>query len=74
MVLERSGACPTQVMSLVNQLGGAEDQDVPHSVDGQDAEALFHRAGLMLRLGKKVCSPLHAHHWLSAKPCYRVQG
>lgn len=57
-------------MSLVNQLGGAEDQDASHSADGQDAEALFHRAGLMLRLGKKVCSPMHAHHRLSAKPSH----
>ncbi|KAL3150393.1 hypothetical protein ABBQ32_000232 [Trebouxia sp. C0010 RCD-2024] len=42
-----------QVMSLVNQLGGAEDPDVFHDVDSQDGQALFHRAGLMLRLGKQ---------------------
>lgn len=42
-------------MSLVNQLGGAEDPDVFHDVDSQDGQALFHRAGLMLRLGKQVC-------------------
>lgn len=73
LALERNGACATQVMSLVNQLSGAEDQDAPHCADGQDAEALFHRAGLMLRLGKKVRSPLLAHQRLlssQAKPCH----
>ena len=47
-------------MSLVNQLGGTENHDVPHDTDGQDAQALFHRAGLMLRLGKQVSSYLQA--------------
>ena len=45
-----------QVMSLVNQLGGTEKHDVTHDADAQGAQALFHRAGLMLRLGKQVCS------------------
>lgn len=53
-------ACTSQVMSLVNQLGGTENHDVPHDTDGQDAQALFHRAGLMLRLGKQVSSYLQA--------------
>lgn len=43
-----------QVMSLVNELGGAEEPDVFHDTDSQDGQALFHRAGLMLRLGKQV--------------------
>lgn len=46
-------------MSLVNQLGEAEDPDVFHDTEAQDGQALFHRAGLMLRLGKQVCSRLH---------------
>ena len=49
-------------MSLVNQLGGTENQDVSQDTDGQDGQALFHRAGLMLRLGKQVCSDLALTH------------
>ena len=45
-------------MSLVNQLGGTENHDVSNDTEGTDAQALFHRAGLMLRLGKQVCSYL----------------
>ena len=51
-------ACNLQVMSLVNHLGGTENHNVSHDTDAQDAQALFHRAGLMLRLGKQVCSYL----------------
>ena len=41
-------------MSLVIQLGEGEDLQGGPDLDGQDAQALFHRAGLMLRLDKQV--------------------
>ena len=46
---------PAQVMSLVNELGSTEDLEALQDAEGQDAQALFHRAGLMLRLDKQVC-------------------
>lgn len=41
-------------MSLVNELGSTEDPEALQDTEAQDTQALFHRAGLMLRLDKQV--------------------
>ena len=51
-----------QVLSILKQPGEAgEGAEQQVSAASPHAEALFHRAGLMLRLGQQVCPTLSSH-------------